>query len=93
MATSKKKNEFLYFALRNNKLKIGFAVLMFFIVLTFVGPLLTDYEPLDYIGPIAVPPSSEYWFGTTTFGQDVYTIRLRSKPLFWSGSSPEGSER
>jgi len=73
MATSKKKNEFLYFALRNNKLKIGFVVLMFFIVLTFVGPLLTDYEPLDYIGPPTLPPSSEYWFGTTTFGQDVYT--------------------
>jgi peptide/nickel transport system permease protein len=68
-----KKHEFLYFALRNSKLKVGLAVLLFFIVLTLVGPLLTDYEPMDYIGPAAVPPSSEYWFGTTTFGQDVFT--------------------
>jgi peptide/nickel transport system permease protein len=28
---------------------------------------------MDYIGPAAVPPSSEFWFGTTTFGQDVFT--------------------
>jgi peptide/nickel transport system permease protein len=68
-----KKNEFLYFALRNNKLKIGMGVLLFFVALTFIGPLLTDYAPMDYIGPPADPPSSKYWFGTTTFGQDVFT--------------------
>lgn len=68
-----KKHEILYFALRNNKLKVGLAILLFFVGLTLVGPLLTDYAPLDYIGPGAAPPSSEYWFGTTTFGQDVFT--------------------
>jgi peptide/nickel transport system permease protein len=68
-----KKNEILYFALRNNKLKVGLAVLIFFVLLTFVGPLLTDYQPMDYVGPLAAPPSSEFWFGTTTFGQDVFT--------------------
>lgn len=73
MKTPKKKNEFLYFALRNNKLKIGLVILLFFIILTFVGPLLTDYKPLEYIGPTTAPPSSDYWFGTTTFGQDVFT--------------------
>ena len=40
----KKKNEFLYFALRNNKLRIGLAVVLFFVVLTFVGPLLTQIQ-------------------------------------------------
>ena len=68
-----KKNEILYFAFRNNKLKVGLAVLLFFVLLTFVGPLLTDYQPMDYVGPLAAPPSSEFWFGTTTFGQDVFT--------------------
>ncbi|MBI5840404.1 MAG: ABC transporter permease [Chloroflexi bacterium] len=68
-----KKNELLYFALRNNKLKVGLAILLFFAVLTVVGPLLTDYPPFDYIGPAAAPPSAEFWFGTTTFGQDVFT--------------------
>jgi peptide/nickel transport system permease protein len=68
-----KKNEFLYFALLNNKLKVGVAVLLFFVVLTLVGPLLTDYQPMDYVGPLAAPPSAEFWFGTTSFGQDVFT--------------------
>ncbi|MFQ6093288.1 MAG: ABC transporter permease [bacterium] len=73
MTKLKIRSETLYFALRNNKLRAGLAVLLFFIVLTFVGPLFTDYPPNDYVGPPAHPPSSEYWFGTTTFVQDVYT--------------------
>jgi peptide/nickel transport system permease protein len=73
MAKKKQQSEFLYFALRNNKLRIGLAVVLFFLVLTLLGPMFTDYEPNDYVGPGAQPPSSEYWFGTTTFGQDVFT--------------------
>lgn len=73
MTGQKKKNEMLYFALRNNRLRVGLAVLLVFAVLTLVGPLLTNYEPNEYVGPLGRPPSSEYWFGTTTFGQDVYT--------------------
>jgi peptide/nickel transport system permease protein len=73
MAAAKKKNEFLFFALRNNKLRIGLAVVLFFVVLTFVGPLLTKYKPDEFVGPPSNPPSSEYWFGTTTFGEDVFT--------------------
>jgi len=69
----KKKNEFLYFALRNTKLRIGLSVVLFFLVLTFVGPLLTPYAPADFVGPSASPPSAQYWFGTTTFGEDVFT--------------------
>jgi peptide/nickel transport system permease protein len=72
-AKPRKKNEFLYFALRNNKLRVGLVVLLIFIILSFIGPLLTDFTPEDYVGPPSAPPSSEYWFGTTTFGQDVFT--------------------
>jgi peptide/nickel transport system permease protein len=74
MTAQKKRSESLYFALRNNKLRVGLAVVLFFAVVTVVGPLLTDYEPNDYVGPGAQPPSSEFWFGTTTFGQDVFTL-------------------
>jgi peptide/nickel transport system permease protein len=73
MSEPKKRNETLYFALRNNKLRIGLAVVIFFLILTFVGPLLTDYTPYDYVGPFNAPPSADHWFGTTTFGQDVFT--------------------
>jgi len=73
MTKPKKKNEMLYFALRNNKLRVGLTVVLLFLVLTFVGPILTHYKPYDYVNPNgAQPPSSEYWFGTTMFGQDVF---------------------
>jgi peptide/nickel transport system permease protein len=68
-----KKNELLYFALRNNKLRIGLGVVLFFVVLAFVGPMLTPYDPADFVGPAAMPPSARHWFGTTTFGEDVFT--------------------
>lgn len=68
-----KKNEALYFALRNKKLRIGLGVIVAFVVLTLVGPLLTANEPLAYAGPGGQPPSSEFWFGTTSFGQDVFS--------------------
>ncbi len=73
MAGTKKKNEILFFALRNNKLRIGSVILLFFIAMTFVGPMLTSYKPDDFVGPAATPPSDKYWFGTTTFGEDVFT--------------------
>lgn len=73
MVALKKENELLYFALRNTKLRIGLAVLLIFVGLTVVGPLLTEYAPYDYVGPASQPPSPRFWFGTTTFGQDVFT--------------------
>lgn len=69
----KKINEILYFALNNKRLRVGLTVVLFFLILAFVGPLLTHYEWDAYVGPVYHPPSSEYWFGTTTFGQDVFT--------------------
>jgi peptide/nickel transport system permease protein len=69
-----RKNEFLYFALRNNKLRVGLIIILLFLALGLFGPLLTDKDPLAFVNPAgAVPPSSEYWFGTTTFGQDVFS--------------------
>jgi len=84
--TTKKKNEFLFFALRNTKLRIGVSIILFFIILAFVGPLLTPNPPLDYIGPANAPPQADYWFGTTTFGQDVFSQFVHSLiPLFLVG--------
>ncbi len=73
MTERKRKYETLYFALRNNKLKAGLAVLLVFVVLTLLGPLLSKYAPYDYVGAASEPPSPEHWFGTTTFGQDVFS--------------------
>jgi peptide/nickel transport system permease protein len=71
-APRRDRNEAVYFALRNRKLQVGTAVLLLVAVIAFAGPLLTDSGPFDYVGPNAEAPSADYWFGTTTFGQDVF---------------------
>ncbi|MCE1252445.1 MAG: ABC transporter permease [Anaerolineae bacterium] len=67
------KNEILYFAFKNVKLRIGLGIVLFFVILMIVGPFLTTYDPTEFVGPPSMPPSAKYWFGTTTFGEDVFT--------------------
>jgi peptide/nickel transport system permease protein len=66
------RSEFLYFALRNWKFVLGLGVVLLVFALALVGPLLTANSPLEFSGPTDSRPSSEYWFGTTAFGQDVF---------------------
>jgi peptide/nickel transport system permease protein len=74
MKNQKKKNEFLYFALRNKKLQVGLSIVFLFLVLALIGPMLVHNKPFAYVDPSgAQPPSSEYWFGTTSFGQDIFS--------------------
>jgi len=74
MNAPKKKNEALYFALRNKKLLAGFSIILVFLLLGLVGPALTPNEPFDYANPLGpAAPSAQYWFGTTFFGEDVFS--------------------
>jgi len=72
MSQARKKNELLYFMLRNAKLRVGVVIVLLFVVLALAGPLLTKNQPRDYVAPGAQPPTSEFWFGTTSFGEDVF---------------------
>jgi len=74
MNTPKKTNEFFYFALKNKKVLLGLAIILIFLLLGFVGPLIDHNSPLDYVDPTgAHGPNAAYWFGTTFFGQDVFS--------------------
>ena len=66
------RREALHFALRNRKLVGGFAVVLVFLLLALIGPLFVGDDPLEYVGPPNAAPSGQWWFGTTTFGQDVF---------------------
>ncbi|GAB3879715.1 ABC transporter permease [Microbispora bryophytorum] len=66
------RNEALHFALRNCKLVAGTIIVAVLLVAGLAGPMLLDHGPNDYVGPSMAPPSGEFWFGTTTFGQDVF---------------------
>ncbi len=69
----KKTNEFIYFAFRNKKVVIGLSIILFFLLLGLFGPLIIKNDPFDYLNPMgAQAPSSEFLFGTTFFGQDVF---------------------
>jgi peptide/nickel transport system permease protein len=67
-----KRFEALYFALRNTKLVVGSCIVLAFLLLAIVGPWLTDATPFEFGYPLGEPPSSEYWLGTTSPGQDVF---------------------
>lgn len=64
--------EILYFAVRTKKVLLGVAIIAFFVILAFIGPIIRPGDPDALIGPLNAPPSAEWWFGTTSFGQDVF---------------------
>jgi peptide/nickel transport system permease protein len=72
VAKVRASREAIYFARRNRKLLVGATVVLAFLAVAAVGPLLTDHGPNEYVGPPAQRPSSQWWFGTTMFGQDVF---------------------
>ncbi|NYH51618.1 peptide/nickel transport system permease protein [Nocardiopsis arvandica] len=65
-------SETLHFARRNPKLLIGLGIVLTFLLLGIIGPFFIGHDPNEYVGPQTQPPSGEYWFGTTTFGQDIW---------------------
>ncbi|MFC4062044.1 ABC transporter permease [Planomonospora corallina] len=67
------RREALYFALRNGKLVTGFVIVAALLLLGLAGPAVFDLaDPGAYGTRPMSPPSAEHWFGTTTFGQDVF---------------------
>jgi peptide/nickel transport system permease protein len=68
----RRRNETLYFALRNTKLVVGLTIVLTFLVIAIVGPWLTDATPFEFGYPTGQPPSADHWLGTTAPGQDVY---------------------
>lgn len=68
-----KKWDVLYFFLTNNKFRIGIGILLFFILLSIIGPFFVRYTPYEYSGAQASPPSLEHPLGTNPFGYDLYS--------------------
>lgn len=73
VALPRRRNETLYFALRNRKLLIGFGIVVLFMLIAIFGPIFSHHDPMAYDGPPGLGPSADYWLGTTMFGQDIYS--------------------
>jgi peptide/nickel transport system permease protein len=72
LAPVRPRREILYFAMRDKRILFGAVVVLFFLMLSIVGPILDPTDPQAFDGPTGAPPSAEYWFGTTSFGEDVF---------------------
>lgn len=61
--------------LRRNRLAMfGLCVFAFFLMSSFVGPMLSPYDFMSTDLTVAhQPPSSAHWFGTDTLGRDLMT--------------------
>jgi peptide/nickel transport system permease protein len=70
---ARRRSEVLYFALRNWKFLAGAGCVLAMLALAAFGPYLASHAPLSFNGPTDQAPSSHYWFGTTSFGQDVFS--------------------
>ena len=51
----------------------GFAILCFFVACGILSLIWVPFNPLDSVGSAYLPPSHQYWFGTTNIGQDVFS--------------------
>ena len=71
-APVRQRREILFFAMRDRRILLGAAVILFFVVLSIVGPWIDPTDPQAFVGPTGQAPTSQYWLGTTTFGQDVF---------------------
>ena len=86
--------EFLYFARRNTKFVDRLDPVGAMLLLALVGPALTAHTPLAFTGPTDARPSGAYWFGTTSFGQDVFAQFVYGlRATFLVGPSAAGSRR
>ncbi|MGC5012104.1 ABC transporter permease [Streptosporangium sp. DT93] len=72
-AVPARRREGLYFAIRNGKLLAGLAVLVPLLLLAAAAPLIGGQDPNAYVAAPASGPTAQNWFGTTMFGQDVFS--------------------
>jgi peptide/nickel transport system permease protein len=56
----------------NRKASVGLIIVGFFILLAIFGPIILPQDPHAFSTDVLQPPSAAYWFGTTSFGENVF---------------------
>jgi len=60
--------------IRNPGSVMGAIILLLLILGAIFAPQVTRYDPLEIVpSERLIPPGAQYWFGTDTFGRDIYT--------------------
>ncbi len=59
---------------RNRSFRIGFPIVLVFIILGLIAPLIAPYNPVKgNLSEALQPPSSKHWFGTDQLGRDIFS--------------------
>ncbi|GEN44359.1 ABC transporter permease [Alkalibacillus haloalkaliphilus] len=67
---------------KNKAALIGFYTILFLIVVSIIGPLLTSNHPNDTdVMNRFEGPSAEFWFGTDHMGRDIFTRIIHGMSL------------
>ena len=69
----------------NKKVATGCAIVGFFILVGFVGPFFTPYNPNATSHLFITHPSAAHWLGTTVVGEDIFSqlIYGTRTSVFW----------
>jgi len=59
--------------LANRKATIGASIFLAFVLVAIFAPWIAPYDPKEFVARPHQPPSSEFWFGTTGSGNDVFS--------------------
>lgn len=70
---SSTKSGFLGLILANRKATIGASIFLAFVLVAIFAPWIAPYDPKEFVARPHQPPSSEFWFGTTGSGNDVFS--------------------
>ena len=69
----------LYTLLGSPKARVGFVVVMFFVLAAIFAPLIAPGDPKQFMGATNQPPSAEFILGTNPQGKDVFA------QVIWGG--------
>jgi peptide/nickel transport system permease protein len=68
-----KRNEFIYYGLRNPKLLFGLTLEVLLVLAAIIAPFFAKYEPLTTTGLGPQHPGGTFWLGTDLNGYDMYS--------------------
>ena len=71
--TPRRRNDILYYGLRNKKLVIGLGVELLLILAAIIGPYLAKNPPMQITPFPMQKPGSKFWLGTDLTGYDLYS--------------------
>jgi peptide/nickel transport system permease protein len=72
VAPVRRRNELVYYGLRNKKLTFGLGLEIVLVLFAIIGPFIANHNDTDFFLPMA-HPTAQHWLGTDSLGHDVFS--------------------